>query len=137
MKSNLTLSDWNRYDKQKRTTMMRRREDGLMQQNNEHPSGITNTYTIDGIKCYTAVGLERNDPYIITDYLDWRRDFDFQIDHEIPEGEYIRHGGVYGGEKTLIVYDRGIHTYKFIRYLLSMKYITFNEIKNRNLSKTY
>ena len=56
MKSNLTLSDWYRYDKRKRTAMMTRRDDGLMLKNNGCADGIDDLQTIDGKKHYTAVG---------------------------------------------------------------------------------
>ena len=84
MKSYLTLSDWHRYDKQKRTAMMCRRDDGFMLENNEQPDGIMNTHTLDEIKCCTAVGLERDEPWIIPNCFDTWRYFNFTTDHELP-----------------------------------------------------
>ena len=108
---------------------MARRDDGLMLKNNGCPDGVNDLHRVDNVKCYTAVGIERNEPWIIPTFLDCWRDFDFITDHEIPYGEYILHEGIYGDERTLIMYDRGIHTSKAIRHCLSMKYITFNDIK--------
>ena len=75
------------------------------------------------------MGIHRQTKWIVPNMFDTWRDFNFSTDHEIPHGEYELFDGVYGDEKTLVLFDEGPHTHEVIKYLLEIQQITFYDIK--------
>ena len=127
--SQLTTDDWKSYKYRNRRQAICRADDDYYLDHNELTASANDIYTFDVIKCYTSVGIHRDEPFIVPNAFDTWRAFDFSIDHDIPFGEYELKEGVYGDEKTLIMYDTGRHSYHTIKYLLEMKYITFDDIE--------
>ena len=128
--SKLTNSDWESYKYKGRTQVICQADDDHYLENNELTASTNNINTMDSIKCYTSIGIHRDEPFIVPNAFDTWRAFDFSIDHDIPFGEYELKDGVYGDLSTLIIYDAGRHSYYTIRYLLEMKYITYDDILN-------
>ncbi len=109
--------------------MISRADDDTYLDHNELPEGTNGIMTFDINKCYTAVGTHRTSKWIVPNMFDTWREFKFSTDHDIPEGEYELFDGVYGDEKTLVLFDTGPHTHEVIQYLLDVKQITYNDIK--------
>jgi hypothetical protein len=126
--SQLTTDDWKSYKYNNRRQAICKADNDYYSDHNELASSANDIYTLDIIKCYTSVGINRDAPFIVPNAFDTWRKFDFSTDHDIPYGEYLLKDGVYGDERTLIMYDEGRHSYYTIKYLLEMKYITYDDI---------
>jgi hypothetical protein len=125
---NLSEEQWLEYNNNTRNPMVARRDDDMDLYLNSLKAGAHDTNTVDINKSYAGVAIYRKLPWIETCAFDTWREFSPDTDTDILAGEYMLHEGVYGDEKTLILYDEGPHTYSVVRYLLEMNYITFNDI---------